>query len=671
MVTKKIIIDFNQQPEALTAFKYTIYIGGVLLSYGSGLNKIDLKYRVGGNSNPYEIGIGVDLSATIDNTLAFLIGQYHFSGSVGGFATSIAYSKVGNTIEVAITSAAVEQTVTFWEIVSTNPFILLRPENPCSSAYISNQTVQAWEEINALPSNFYYLRNNTLNIDTSSFIPNNLNTRLDRGYNYSIIKGSDGTIKATFDIPASITAANTDIYFNNNDLFITINGASPLLGFRYSIDDITYQDDAVFLALAEGDYTVYIQDSYGCKKSFLITNTGTTNGNITVPYADISESNSLRFARRVDWGNCGNYKNVFNTLSCEENTPVKPNIFTQLFQACDTNIKTQVRTSYENVEVAAGNTSITANKIVAYIGVRDKRDCTYYSYNNQLAILFTSGNTYDYGTATVNGTYALNGLLPDYGIVGNYVETAYGTLQIANIRLDDNGQRSLIFNVAITIIGTIAGTAQTIYNQESYDIWEFNIDMSAFLNTSFNVGVRFYQTVADPNFPDIIYKSEKIQVKTRWENSKEIIWRNSENTDIYFFSGIEMKNRLNFCEINTNLSDGDVEVEKTDSAIIPIDASNYNLLEFEANFLTTGMMRKIKLALIHDYLIIEGVPYVASEKPETERLGKSNFYNLKAKVYEAGDVWNQGTANTQTIFTTVPLIGLLQGDADAEYLRIQ
>jgi len=132
-----------------------------------------------------------------------------------------------------------------------------------------------------------------------------------------------------------------------------------------------------------------------------------------------------------------------------------------------------------------------------------------------------------------------------------------------------------------------------------------------------------------------------------------------------------MKNRLNFCEIHTNLSDGDVEIEKTDSQIIPIDATNYNVLEFEANFLTTGMVRKIKLALKHDYLVIEGVPYALAENPETERMGKSNLYNLKAKVYEAGDVWNQGTANTQTIYSGVPLIGLLQGDENAEYLRIQ
>jgi len=352
-----------------------------------------------------------------------------------------------------------------------------------------------------------------------------------------------------------------------------------------------------------------------------------------------------------------------------------PNKFTQLFQACDT-IKTQVKTSYQNVEVYAKDnagvfTEIVATKIVNNIQLEDKRDCTYYTYNGQLAVLFTSGNTYDYDTTDINGTYDLNGALPPYGTVGTWVETDYGTFQIANIRLADNGQRSLLFNVTINLASPIDGTIQTIYNRESYDIWEFDTDMSLFLDTTITIGVRFSQTEVDVNFPDVFWISEKISVKTRWERSIEVVWSNSKNTDIYFYSGITMKNRLNHAFINTELSDGDVEIQKTDSQVISIDATNYNALEFEALALTTGMIRKLKLALKHDNLIIENVPYKLAENPETERQGQSNFYRLTAKLLEAGDVWNQGTANTQVIYSDVELIGLLQGDADAEYIRTQ
>ena len=72
------------------------------------------------------------------------------------------------------------------------------------------------------------------------------------------------------------------------------------------------------------------------------------------------------------------------------------------------------------------------------------------------------------------------------------------------------------------------------------------------------------------------------------------------------------------------------------------------------------MVRKILLALKHDNLIIENALQLA-ENPEITRSERSNFYNLKAKLLEIEDVWNQGTANTQIIYGNVELIGLLQG----------
>jgi len=670
MATKKIILQFRDQPIVGTAFTYDIYINGVKMSYLNTLNAVNINYKAGGNNTPLEIGLGADMNETIDNTLSFLNSVYQANSAAGGYLTSLSYARVGNSIEVSVNSTAPENKITFFRISSNDDNLRIIAENPCEFAFITNQTIgqENIDAIEALIPNFYMIKNNTLNTWVFQVIPNTIETRLSRGYNYSVYNGAYQVV-ATFEIPIGVSEANTVLFFNNNDLFININGSDPSLTFLYSLDDITYQSESIFEDLAEGEHTVYVLDSLGCKKTFTVTNTGTTNGNDVTPYTDISESNSLRFVRRVERQNCGNYRNQFNTLSCEENVQI-PNQFTQLFQSCDI-IKTQVKTSYQNVEVGAGNTEITANKIVANIGLRDKRDCTYYSFNNQLAVLFTSGNTYDYNTSDISGTYELNGLLPPYGVIGTWVETDYGVLQIADIRLADNGQRSLIFNLAVSIPYPVAGTIQTIYNRESYDIWEFAIDMSLFLNTSFNVGVRFYQTEVDPNFPDIYWKSERIQVKERWSRSTEIIYRNSKNTDIYFFSGIEMKLRLNFCDVNTNLSDGEVEIQKTDSSVISIDATNYNAIEFEANFLTTGMIRKLKLALKHDFLVIENVPYKLAETPETERRGKSNFYNLKAKLLEAGDVWNQGTANTQTIISNVPLIGLLEGDSEAEYLRIQ
>ncbi len=674
MATKKIILDFKQQPIVGTSFQYKIYINGVLLIYVGYLQGVDITYKVGGNSNPYQIGIGTDLSDTIDRTVSFLSGQYYFSGFVGGYSVSISYVRVNNTIECIITSSAPESNITFWEMLSDDDYIFLRPENPCEAIYLSNGTSVNAEPIFAL-SNAYWLNYQIKNIELNTLkdvvIPSRFDCLFQKGYSYAIQQS--GATLLTFNVTASITIANLNLVIINNTLTIGLVASNAIL--EYSLDGITWQEETIFNDIPVGENTLYVRDTYRCLKQFAITNNGDTNGNVTTPYTYISESNSLRFIKRVNHENCGNYKNQFNTLSCEENTQIA-NKYIQLFQTCDIDIKTQIKTSYQNIEIYAKDsdnnfTEIVAEKVVNNIGISDKRDCTYYTYNGQLAVLFTSGNLYDYNTTDIIGNYELNGLLPDYGVVGTWVETVYGMLQIANIRLADNGQRSLVFNININLTSPIAGTIQTIYNRESYDIWEFSTNMSLFENLTIQIGIRFYQTEADPNFPDVFWISENILVKERHNHSIEIIWSNSKNTDVYFYSGITMKNRINNCFVNTWLGDGDIQIQKTDSQVISIDATNYNAIEFEALALTTGIIRKIVLALKHDNLIIENVPYKLAENPEIERQGESNFYKIKAKLLEAGDVWNQGTANTQVVFSNVELIGLLGLDETDQYQRIQ
>jgi len=675
MATKKIILDFKQQLIATKSFQYKIYINGSIITYANTLNYLDLNYKVGSNNAPFQIGIGTDLNDTINKTLSFLNSvNYVFSGSVGGYMTTVSYARVNDTIEVTIDSTATTNLICVWEMISDYDYISFQTATPCDSIFLTNQSSENAEIIFAYASGVYNVRNVELGIDRPVTIPNRFDCET-YGRNYGYLFQSGGATLLTFGFTDSLSEVNINAYFSNNNLIIVINQLGfEFLGLLYSIDGVNYQPEALFAGLEIGTYTLRIKDVYGCQKTVSVINNGDTNGNITTPYVFVSESNSIRFVRIVNHQNCGNYKNVFNTLSCQENQDLKPNRFIQLFQSCDT-IPTQIKTSYQNVEVFAKDnlgieTELTANKIVNNIGLSDKRDCTYYTFEGQLAVLFTAGNIYDYDTTDVIGTYELNGLLPPYGIVGTWVETTYGTVQIVNIRLADNGERSLILNINILLDNPTPGTIQTIYNKESYDIWEFNTPMNDFLNKMFTIGMRFYQTEVDELFPDVFYISEKINVKTRFPKSLEIIWYNSKNTDIYFYSGIQMKNRLNFADINTQSFDGNIENQLTDSQVISIDAVNYNGADFEVNYLTTGMIRKIVLALKHDNLIIENVPYKLTENPEVSRMGKSNFYSLKAKLLEAGDVWNQGTANTQTVFTNLELIGLLSGDSEAEYIRI-
>ena len=675
MATKKIYLDFKQQLIATKSFKYKIYINGSIVTYTNSLNYLDINYKVGGNNSPFQIGIGTDLDDTIDNTLAFLNSSgYTFTGFVGGYSLTISYLRVVDRIEVTIDSSAPANLITVWEMISDYDYISFQTETPCSTIFLTNQSSANASVIFGQTSGNYLIRNYDTLTNKAVTIPSRFDCEIENRDNSYALQSSGGTTILTFGFSDSLNPINIIAYFSNNNLIITISQVGyELLGLLFSIDGTTFQTEPLFEDLASGDYTVTVKDIYGCQKTVEVTNSGQSNLNTVTPYAFISEANSLRFVDIVDHGNCGNYKNIYNTLSCAENLQI-PYKYIQRFQTCDTNILTQIKTSYQNIEAYAidtdGNeTELTAVKIVTNIGLEDKRDCQYYTYNGKLAVLFTSGNTYEYGTTTVTGTYTLDGALPTFGRVGTWVETPYGNLIITGIRIDDNGQRSLILNLTINLVGLIDSTIQTIYNRDSFDIWELPLDMSDFSDKTFSIIIRFYQTTLDSNFPDRFKACEKIEVKTRHPRSKEIIWYNSENTDIYFYSGIQMKNRLNFCDVETVINDGSVEIEKTDTSVESIDAINYFGVDFECQYLTSGMVRKISLALRHNNLIIENIPYKLSQEPEISRMGKSNFYTLKAKLLEAGDNWNQGTANTQVIYSNYELIGYLQANTD-EFIKI-
>ncbi len=668
MATKKIILEFYNQPLVGCGFKFKVYINQVLLNYTNGLSYLDLNYKSGGNNSPFQIGLGADLDETIDNTVAFLTSVYGASSTSGGYLTSVSYLRINNKIEISITSTAPISLMTTWEMISftsgavpSTQYIRIHSSTPCEKVYLYN-----YAALNSVTTGTYLLKNNELGTTKTVLVPSLFDLELQRGFSYTLLSASG----IYFSINASIIDSNVTLVIIDNVLTVTISGtAMPLDDFLYSIDGTSFQVGNTFTDVAEGENTLYVKDASGCVKSFNFINTGDSNTNEYPPYTYISESNSLRFIKRMDWGNCNNYKNVYNTLSCEENT--KPAYkFIQKYQICDT-IRTQVKTSYDNVEVAAGNTEIIAEKIVNNLNLEDKRDCFYFNFNGNLAMVFLTGNIYTYDTDDVIGTYELNGNLPEWGVVGNFVQTDFGTFQISNIQITDAGYRAIIVTSNVIPNDTNEnGKCQIAYNRDTYNIWEFAIPMNDFVGTQFNVGVRFYNDTPSELFPDVYWISELIAVKERWERTLEVIWRNSKNTDIYFYSGIEMKMRLEFSDVGTNTDDGSVEIQKTDSSVLTIENKNYNAVEFKCDNITTGIARKLKLAFKHDYLVIENVPYVSSESPEIERLKPSNFYSFTARLLESGDIFNTGTANTQSVITNQELIGLIEGDDTNSYIRI-
>jgi hypothetical protein len=103
---------------------------------------------------------------------------------------------------------------------------------------------------------------------------------------------------------------------NGATISIAVNPALTQLTFTYSLDGVTFQSSPVFSGILEGDYTITVKDQLGCTASIPITIPAFTDGGVgeRTPYADLpSKSNSIRYAKYIDWGVCSDYKNDENT----------------------------------------------------------------------------------------------------------------------------------------------------------------------------------------------------------------------------------------------------------------------------------------------------------------------------------------------------------------------
>lgn len=397
------------------------------------------------------------------------------------------------------------------------------------------------------------------------------------------------------------------------------------------------------------------------------TNVGATSNETGVEFlttgqtpTDWTNGSALR---KISPASCFDYQNSDTLLSCQE--PVNPRVrYTaiQKYNSCDI-IKTQFKSNYANInaEIIDENGIVATpplTQVTNNLSRLDRRDATIINLSgNKTGIYFTSGNTYDFLTGFVNGSYSLNGNLPEFGVVGTYVEIdGFGTHLIEDITISESiNARILVFDFIYTGPTTIL-EVKSVYSVANFEVYEFDVDMSFYLDQKICVSIHMDHPLE--NFPDVDYISELIDVKKSHtveppDQLLEIEYYNTQNGEILYIDEegnprIKHKIRSEARSITIS-SKNNSEILNTDTTSILLNASIYQGDEFVFSPIATEMARRLRNALSHNIVNINGVGYVLEEDiPELERLGESNLYTVTAKMTRTGKIFNtdiQGVGN--------------------------
>jgi len=463
-------------------------------------------------------------------------------------------------------------------------------------------------------------------------------------------RGSTGSItvmdsmlnesSVNFKTPAFLTEVNTFVNINSNP-----NGADAIitmyddyaLSLEYSLDNVTWQTSNTFPSLGTGSYTVYIKDQFGCNisKDFTIT-IFQPIVNIVDAFSYISPAMSIRYKKDEAWDFVDVYKNDDNTLSCEEFTN-QAYSYIQKFKPSNL-VTTQLLSNYENIEVNVikedgSKQSITVDTKIKFLDIKDRRDSRIYGISiGKSGIYFTSGNLYDYNTGVINGAYALNGSLPDYGVVGNYINIiGSGWFLIEDIIYNE------AINADVLVVSYMHSGIDTSivvgsnYNQKNFNVYEFVVDFSLYNNQFINIEVLQSRT----GFNDYNYLSESLEVKSTHDNCVELIWYNLKDTTIFYSTGIKNIGNYEFISLESD-NDSGLEIHKTTNTSIVIEANNYELKKLIIDSLSTAIMNQVIQAALHKQFFVNRIKYISNNEPEVETERFTNFHQATLNLIKTG-----------------------------------
>lgn len=471
-----------------------------------------------------------------------------------------------------------------------------------------------------------------------------------------IVENSDGVqSQKQIQLPDYLSSANFTIsqVVTPSGATATVSGINTFgLTLEYSLNNTTWQSENVFTGLSAGNFTLYVRDQLSCQfsKPFTVNEFSNNDISIPVPFHYVSKSNPFRFALR-DGGNSDDsllsYESTCEPMYCEKQEWLNTDII-------KTQFKSNFSTLVANVVKPDGTKDIIyPNKMSYNRDIKDKRQARIVGIegdNSKTGIYFTTGNTYDYDTNDITGTYGLYGGLPEWGVIGNYFKIDTTWYKIEDIIYDFTKQANvLVFSLSF-VENLSPIIVSTIYDRFNYDVYEFDVDFSAYNNMDVQIEI----VMTDLNYDTITYLSEKQQIKSVLGDLLEIRYYNTGNTDIFYATGFRGLLRLSYQYLKIKV-DGENDRHKTDTNVFLLDAVLNEVDEIRFEPLTKEMARKLARALSHEVVGVNGVGYVINGMPTIDGLGFSNIYNFSADMIKTGNVYNAVIQDSDELSTAAPV----------------
>lgn len=478
------------------------------------------------------------------------------------------------------------------------------------------------------------------------------------------IEDDDGEIDTiTVQIPAILdnSAVAVVIAGDPSGLFgtVTINMAALfMLEYTYSLDDVTYQASNIFTSILPGTYTLYVKDQYGCKISYIFE---VALSAIRPPaYSLMPKSNSFGWYQQQAAAN--NCSNPYNGNNARPND-YKPLRFynPKYFQPwCTVDApKTQFRSNYDTLTATLiriiDDTEIgtyTITKKSDNIGQRQIMDATIYDRGaGQTGVYWTSGNTYEPGGVIVNGSYTLDGGLPEWARVGQTFSLsgsdADGIYEIKQIIYDSD----LLVNVAVIdrvytdIAEEVAVIVDAAYNRLNYEVYEFTADFSALDEGCYKILLEMVDSLEE--YPDSTYETHPFIVSSSYEDL--VLMQSSDHIDdgILYSTGIVHLQRFQGLFYDEDYPSTYETSRDSRKALNKLDGRVEKSFILEAIDIPMWVHEKLALFISKNLIYINNLKVQFEEKFEVEKFAGYSRRNLKGEAFVDG--YEQYMTNTYDI----------------------